>query len=55
MAEKAISFTDRQFMMAIGQIAADFFKRQEPLGAEYEKAIFDNIEDLYETDDKRET
>ena len=43
-----VVYPNEAFVETIASVFSSFAERQEPLGAEFEAAIFANIEELYE-------
>ena len=39
----------------LANVYQDLASKQEPLGAEFEKAMMDNLSDLYAVDEKKQT
>jgi hypothetical protein len=46
---------DKIFSKKLTEVYQDLASKQEPLGAEFEKAMMDNLSDLYADDEKKQT
>jgi hypothetical protein len=46
---------DKIFGKKLTEVYQDLASKQEPLGAEFEKAMMDNLSDLYADDEKKQT